>query len=327
MRCPLVTLALVLSLPAVAVTLDDARVRAQRSAQQVQALEQSQTTLRQQLEATGARIESLKERERGRLIVGSELDTALRDSQTLSGQLTDLARSLENARRERDEALRALLSSLDGEIDAAWNRWRQSAGPDRTQAASRIRSLRAERNKLRRSLPSANVPNVAPASSDDPDDLLEEADALLDAEDKARKRLAAIDARIHEEQREQDLDRRLGDLVSDQAAFDDSDRNLRGAHDPHEALPHNTLGPGPVMAGGPATPPGSSSAAPAPPLPTTGSTGTLIPPPNIPAGGPLPEIGAMDLRQLQSEKARLQSMADSLHAKAAQVESRAREQR
>ena len=97
-----------------------------------------------------------------------------------------------------------------------------------------MRALRAERDAVRAALPAAQVPALLPApSSDDPEELLEQADALRDAGDKVKQRLAALESRIAEAREERDLDRRMGDFLGEGAMFDEQDRRLRLDRDPH----------------------------------------------------------------------------------------------
>jgi len=84
----------------------------------------------------------------------------------------------------------------------------------RRQLIVQMRSLRAEREQVRAALPAASVPALeAPRSSDNPEDLLEQADAARDNEDKVRRELRALEGRIAETREERAFDRRLNDFL------------------------------------------------------------------------------------------------------------------
>jgi hypothetical protein len=91
-----------------------------------------------------------------------------------------------------------------------------------------MRELRAERDAVRAALPASQVPALGRSdASDDPEDLLEQADALRDSEDKVKQRLKTLKARITEVREERDLERRMNDFLGEEAMFDEQDRRLR----------------------------------------------------------------------------------------------------
>ena len=72
---------------------------------------------------------------------------------------------------------------------------------------AKMRSVRQERDQVRSMLPAAKVPALeALRPSDDPEDLLEQADLLKDNEDKVRRQLQGLEKRIAEAKEERDLD-------------------------------------------------------------------------------------------------------------------------
>src|SRR5258706_516234 len=80
---------------------------------------------------------------------------------------------------------------------------------------ARMRALRKERDQVRAQLPAARLPQVKAEASDDPADLLEQADALRDTQDKVASRLKALERRIVEVKRERELDRRMGEFLGE----------------------------------------------------------------------------------------------------------------
>lgn len=294
-----------------ATPLEAARAEAARSSVQAKELKARQGALKQELDQLGTRIEALKAEKRGSLLPGSELESSLRKSQELSTQLTQLAGQIQSSEELAGQASLALLSALSEELNRLRARWEQSpSGDERRQLLSQMRQLRAERDRLRAALPAAALPTLSSAASDDPEDLLEQADALRDSEDKVRKRLSALQARITEAHEERELDRRMNDFAGQSSLFDEDDRRLRldprstvfGAR---EVTADTVGGPG-VGAAQESTSTGSKAPD------SLGRSGI--------AAGP-----AEELAQLEAERAQLQKLAEQLKAKAQELESKARE--
>jgi hypothetical protein len=191
----------------------------------------------------------------------AELEGLLRRSQEISSHLTSLVRS----RGDAEEAVRVaqgrLSMELDREILALRSQW-DAAGERGARRAllPRIKALRLERDSLRRATPSLVLPSVPDAPTDDPDELLERADALLDSVDKLRREEKAIALRIEELKGERELERRMNEFLSEESLFDDHDRKLsysrRGREivaattDSASGAPDNRGTPAPPSAGG-----------------------------------------------------------------------------
>lgn len=302
------------------------RAAAEGSRQQVSQLKVAQSELRSRLDEVVARIDLLKE-QKGNLFPGNELKSWLRRSQDLSRELTAVAHSLseEEATAQKNEL--ALISGLSEELRRLGAEWDGARGKEARQALIiRMRSLRAERERSRSLLPIAAVPvpESSPAS-DDPEALLEQADALRDSEDKLREQLRALDTRIAEVREERELDLRMRDFLADQAMFDEQDRRFRLRRGPE------TEGAafGPTDLRGAAGASGGRSEVSQPP-PVAGQGGRAAEKP------PQPEEGrrqiaagsaADSLSSLEARRRQLQSLADEIQKKAREVESRARESR
>jgi prefoldin subunit 5 len=332
--------------------LDGPRTEARAARTQVRELRERQQALRSELNTLAGRIESLKAEHKGRLVAGPELESALRRSQELSGQLTGLAQSLAGAESEaerRNLALHTALSEELARVRAAWDG--TSEREARAGLIARMRDLRAERDAVRAALPPSQVPALNPAeASDDPEDLLEQADALRDSEDKVRQRLQALRTRITEVREERELDRRMSDFLGEDSIFDEQDRHMRLRRDTAqsairvEATPRSrgSLFPGTAQdvsfdqgAGAPV--PSESSPQPAPP--GTGDVKTPTPyTPPARASDSRPQVdtqraqvlasGDLDnLSDLEAEATRLESFARELDSRADTLERRARELR
>lgn len=221
---------LLLAFPALgANSLDALRAKALAARQQVSQLKSEQLQKRGELSVLSSRIEELKAKSKGRLLPGGELDSALKASQELSGVLTDLAQQLSARESELEAANLALLDGLSGELARLRAEFdRQSDRQKRKALIDQMRRLRAERDALRASLPASKLPTLDTVKpSDDPEELLEQADLLRDNEEKLQKELKALEARIAERREEAELDRRVQRFLGEESMFDDQDRRLR----------------------------------------------------------------------------------------------------
>jgi uncharacterized coiled-coil DUF342 family protein len=356
---PTLMLCLLLGAPVWAASeLEAIRSRAQVARTQVRTLRERQQALRGELNGLAARIETLKAEQQGKLTTGPELEQALRRSQELSGELTGLAQAVAGAEGDAERAhlgLHAALSEELSQVHAAWD-----AAPtreQRTQLLARMRQLRAEREAVRAALPASRVPALSRAeASDDPEDLLEQADALRDSEDKVRQRLSTLKARISEVREERALERRMNDFLGEESMFDEQDRRLRLRADGDQKFAvDSTLSP---RSNPPSAVDNQADAAPPPeampvtnPAPGAPPSGPAIgennggaprpPAPTVPAGparasDSRPQVEASraqqlaagdfdDLASLEAEAKRLESLARELDSRARALESKVRE--
>jgi hypothetical protein len=341
--------------------LEAVRTKAQVARTEVRGLRGKQQALRDELNQLAARIEALKAERQGKLTAGAELEAALRRSQELSGALTGLAQAVAGAEGEAERANLALYTSLSAELErvrAAWDGATERGA--RAELLARMRALRTERDAVRAALPPSRVPALDKAvASDDPEDLLEQADALRDTEDKVRQRLAALKSRIVEVREERALERRMRDFLGEDSIFDEQDRQLRLRTDGTRRIAVDTTGrggpefdnPNGIPSGDSAQPPPVTTADPAPGPPATplpgGPTdeGPVAPPPMpVPsevssvtrASDSRPQVdtlraqqlaagGVEDLAAMEAEAARLETLARELGTRATQLERRVRE--
>lgn len=210
-------------------SLDALRTASRAARDQVSALKAEQLKHRGELSTLSARIETLKAEAKGKLLPGGELDSALKRSQELSGVLTDLAQRSSAGEAELEAANLALLEGLSGELSRLRADFdRQTDRNKRKALIDQLRRVRAEREALRQTLPATKLPALdAVRPSDDPEELLEQADLLRDNEEKLRRELKALEARIAERREEAELDRRMQRFMGEESMFDDSDRRLR----------------------------------------------------------------------------------------------------
>ncbi|SEL90191.1 hypothetical protein SAMN05444354_109244 [Stigmatella aurantiaca] len=361
LRLPSLLLCLLLGAPAWGATgLEASRGTAQQARTAVRTLRERQQALRQELNGLAGRIETLKAERQGRLTAGPELEQALRRSQELSGELTGLAQAVAGAEGESERAHLALHAALSEALEQARAAW--DATGDRNQRATllvRMRTLRAEREAVRAALPASRVPALGRAeASDDPTDLLEQADALRDSGDKVRQRLTALKSRITEVREERELERRMSDFLGEERMFDEQDRNMRlrlgatglspqldardGSTEGVAAGPSPTPPPPPSMppsANPPVdTPPGSGGNEPLPEM--GGPPGPAAPPASSPVAAHArdhrPQVQGVraqelaagdfeDLATLEAEAKRLESLARELDSRASALERKVRE--
>ncbi|MEW5741626.1 MAG: TetR family transcriptional regulator [Myxococcota bacterium] len=230
LRAALLLGCLLLAFPAFgAGSLDAMRANSRGMREQVSQLKAEQLKKRSELSVLSSRIEELKAKSKGRLLPGGELDTALKASQELSGALTELAQQVSTRESELEAANLALLDGLSSELNRLRADFdRQTDRSKRKALIDQMRKLRAERDALRATLPAAKLPTLdAVKPSDDPEELLEQADLLRDNEEKLQRELKALEARIAERREEAELDTRVQRFLGEESMFDDQDRRLR----------------------------------------------------------------------------------------------------
>lgn len=209
--------------------LDALRAGSRSAREQVSALKAEQLKQRSELSVLSSRIETLKGQSKGKLLPGGELDAALKRSQELSGVLTGLAQQATGLEAQLEAANLALLEGLSGELARLRADFDRQTDRARRQALiDEMRRVRAEREALRQTLPAAKLPTLSAVKpSDDPEELLEQADLLRDNEEKVRKELKALETRLAERREEAELDRRMQRFMGEESMFDDGDRRLR----------------------------------------------------------------------------------------------------
>jgi hypothetical protein len=335
------------------ITLESARKDAVAARARMNDVRARQMALRSELNQLAGQIEALKARQKGALLKGGELGSSLRRSQELSDLLTEAAQELSRAEADLERGNLALMSQLSGELESLRARWDQT--PDRAargELLRQMRELRAERAQVYAMLPAGRIPALEVRGSDDPEDLLEQANALRDSEDKIRQQMRALGARIAEVRRERALERRMSDFLGEEALFDEHDRRLRRATTSSSRL----FGGEPQTTDATPVPPMSATAGPATPTPISpeagASTVKSAPPTPPPATAPAQTApiefstlrsdgrtvlgsGALvvddgdsrELPALEAKLKKLQSLAKQIDERADAIEARARESR
>ena len=209
--------------------LDRRRADASEAFQRLSELRTEEIAARQQLEALAAEIAKTKAQAKARLLPTRQLPDLLRRSQQLSTKVTELAGAIASQEVELQRRNEQLLDALSQQISRSRRDWDGSKTTEEKRGLVRtMRSLRAEQERIRAMLPSRPAPSFnATPTSEVPEDLLEQADAARDAQDKAKQQLASVEARISDAREQRDLERRMGDFLSDQSLFDERDRRFR----------------------------------------------------------------------------------------------------
>jgi hypothetical protein len=276
-RSLLLTLAL-LALPAFAAgQLDAARAQVTQARTSLNAVRAEQTARTTELRQHAARIEALKSVSSGKLLPGGELDAELKASQELSDKLTNLTQVLSAKESELENANLALLTELSAELSRLRAEFdRQTDRNARLATITRLRQARGERDQVRAALPAARVPAALVLKpSDNPEDLLEQADAALDQQEKVLKQLKAVEKRIAERKDERDLDRRVNQFLGEDSFFDDSDRRLRVRREITTPITDSKTTGGTTTLGASADPGGAQNKTPI----TRDQVGLNLPPP------------------------------------------------
>ena len=325
-------------------SLEALRGAAATARDEVGRLKADQLAHRAELSELSTRIEVLKARAKGRLLRGSELDAALKKSQELSGVLTGLARQVSSSQAELDAASLALfdgllqeMTNLRGVLDHETDR------AARRGLLTRLRELKVEREVVRLSLPPTEVPSIDRLKpTDDPDELLEQADLLRDNQEKVAKELKTLEVRIEQRRKEADLDRRVARFLDEESMFDDQDRRLRVER---TTVTARTESAGPTSAGGAPSSngPGSSPTRVGPDVaPGSEYGGTAVQSAGAsdfawqsyktttgsdanpqPAGARALDVGDEGLARLEQERAKLKALSEELARKAAALEQQA----
>ena len=340
MKLPILLVALTVPVAAYATAtsapLDGLRSAAAAAHQRLSTLQDQQATSRKALDEVAAQI-AIAKRQRKSLLPTGDLDALLRRSQTLSADLTSLAKAVATAQAQAERADAVLDVGLSEAISKARADWEHSSDRNaRHGLLAQIRTLKAEREQRRARVPPQVVPTVEPPKpSDDPEDLMEQADVLLDAQDKVQKQLVAVDLRIAEVREERDLDRRMTEFLTDESIFDEQDRRLRGREASGISATDQPANPGdvPRVSGGGPSGQGAGSrgaATSGPEVDGPRSANAL----NLPI---LPRVAnardaakgaqagdADSLEALESQRRQLSSLAQQLKAQAQALADRAR---
>ena len=297
-------------------TLERRRADAAEAFRRLSELRAEETVARQQLEALAAEIAQTKAQAKANLLPTRQLPELLRRSQQLSSRVTDLASKVASQEAEVQRRNDQLLVALSQQISRSRQAWEASKSPEDKAALMRtMRSLRAEQEQVRAMLQPRSAPSFAGTpTSEVPEDLLEQADAARDAEDKVKRQLASVDARIADAREQRDLERRMGEFLSDQSLLDERDLRLRGSGSTANA-PTSATKPGDSSPSLPGQPPQSGGS-------SVWSDAVRRDPASL--QNQAASQGEEPLEALVLERRRLEALAGQLELQAKALEERAR---
>ena len=335
----LLVLLLGLAPAAGAATLAEAEQASAAARQSLAALRARQQATRGELATVAKQVEAAKSAQAGeaQVLPAAELERLLQRSQELSNQLTGLAQQLSAGEAVALAADELLLAALNAEVEQLRARAGTASRAERPAVLGRLRALREQQLRVTARLPPASVPALTTRASEDPEELLEQADALRDGEDKLRARLQRVQQRLEQARTARELDRRMGDFSRDDALFDDSDRRFRIRRDivsegPSRTGPANTpprggdtelssaAAPGAGGAGNDSTP--STPSPPSTPITTTVTATDALPQVGRPQRS-APALEEDDVGVLEAEAKRLLRQAEELGSRAGELEKKA----
>jgi hypothetical protein len=310
-----------------------------------ESLAREEAHVRDDLKKLAGEISMLKGKQAG----GSTLAPLLRRSQELSDRAESLAVEHEHARAEKEAAANRVSEALTHALDETRARFLAArTSEERRRALEALRLLKAERERVWQLIPQAAPALSSPYGTyQDPDDLLAQADALRDAQDKALAQLKLVEARVREAREEEKLAKRLSSFEANEALMDEEARDLRvtrtaagvnvtgpsAGTSTSSQLPATAIAPssGPMGAAAPSgggtsggTLGASSNPNPSPAsaaAPRTGEDVRNQTDAHLPSlTGPLPD----DLPSLLERAKKLKAMAEDLGVRAQGAEERAR---
>jgi len=337
----LLTAALLCAAPVLASgELEAARAQAQQTRQEASALRARQQQLRAELTQISEEVATLKANARGKVVRGGRLQEALQRSQSLSDTLSSLARQLAEVDARHQANSQQWLGRLNERLVQLRSQWTGSLDKSRRQELlTQMRQLKQEREQVRAGLSVTEVKTLTSSdASDNPEDLLEQADALRDAEDKLRERLKQLEGQLADAREEREFDRRMNEFLGDENLFDDSDRRLRlqrpaGSLAAGSEAARDFSTPPPQVTDTPTGPGATLAPPPPPPTSPSATTGAMPSEGSLSAKDGLPQFdsrirslpkGLTGVPALEAEKKRLQTLADELKSRADALEGKAK---
>ena len=299
--------------------LDGRRAAAEESFRRLSELRTEEAAARRQLETLAAEIAKTKAQAKANLLPARQLPEQLRHSQQLSSRVSELASAIASQEAEVRRRNDQLLEALSQQISRTRRDWEASNAPEEKKALlGTMRLLRAEQERVRATLPPHFAPSFAGTSTSEvPEDLLEQADAARDAEDKVKRQLASVEARIADAREQRDLERRMGEFLSDQSLLDERDLRLRGQGVSSDNISRSS---------GPRTGPDNPSSPTGSPSQSGGNSvwSDAVRPDPVSLQDQALSQGEEPLEALLRERRRLEALAGQLEAQARTLEERAR---
>lgn len=200
------------------------RLQQERLADTQRGLAARRTELSSELNRLSVEIEREKlSRPLDGLLPSPGLENNLRRVKAISEELQQLSRTLQELDSARGSQSRELLVVLEKLIEAKTENLAALRQQERSQALAAVEKLRREYNALLQQMSEQYASGKGPLpmfeESEDAEQLREQADALSDARDKLRRRLAELDENIKQTRSQIRLERRLRQFIAAQELF------------------------------------------------------------------------------------------------------------
>ncbi len=209
--------------------------------QEIERLSENRSQLAAQRDQWQARLDGLaSEIDRrkaghgqGSLFPNFGLQQLLRRSQETAAGLTHLHRELVALQEKRTEHLEQLEWLLGALVQASAENIRSLPKAARAGQLGELGRLRQERLSVQQALFAGLRPAAAPMktqgllSADDPEELIERADAVRDEQDRLRRQLSGLDQHIRQARAEIRLNREMSDFMADHSLFGEGLRILK----------------------------------------------------------------------------------------------------
>ncbi len=160
-----------------------------------------------------------------------KLERLLRDSQDLASAREHNLHEQKQQKNHLEQIVATLLKRYDAVIDSLVQVAERSGDVSRVETASRIQTLRARRSSV--NAQSANPgqslqrPELALQPNDLPEDIEVKAEFLRDRADRLRQQERTLERRIKDVRAEKTLRKKMNDLVTDVRLFDQQDEAIR----------------------------------------------------------------------------------------------------
>jgi uncharacterized protein YoxC len=203
---------------------------------QVKSLIANKNEIANKLNVLAEKIKDAKSDSSSKILPQLALQNMLQESQTLSDALLEINRKIKSKKETRRSLLTQLVQAYDIAIKLTARKITKTKGNQQKELIAHLNQLRTERHLVRkqfapdhRSQPPLDHEDLL--KSEDPEELIERADAVKDEQDKLRRRLQAIDKRVAELAAESRLKRQLGNFLDDQTLFGEESRTLQFSRD------------------------------------------------------------------------------------------------
>lgn len=199
----------------------------------IQQKQQQRSTLAAQVQKYGADIQKLKNKTALNFFQRQKLDKNFKESQDISKKIERIDSELRKLNGQLKKAGKKLLNAYDVAMNENLKHLEQKElAPDRQAALVReLADLRVKRDRMEQAvnppfLSEVKITELHIDADDSPQQVARKADLLKDQEDKLRRLSMQIRDKVLELKKEQELQNRMADLVTDIAFFDQQEESF-----------------------------------------------------------------------------------------------------